>query len=128
MSNGRQESALTRFLDFCKKTFSIAGVAAGLSLAIWAAISLFEGHWGSPAGVLLLAGLVLFVLAMVPFFFDMGSTLAIPLRVWLQKKGARQLLAQDRPRSEAGISLTFRFFVAGVLLLLLSFLAGRLFG
>jgi hypothetical protein len=119
---------LSRLLDFCKKTFLITGFAATLSLAIWTAISLIERHWGSPAGALLLAGLALFVLAMLPFFFDLGSTLAIPLRVWLQKKGARQLLAEDRPRSEAGISLTFMFFLAGVLLLLLSFLAGRLFG
>jgi hypothetical protein len=37
------------------------------------------------------------------------------------------LLAEDHPRSEAGISMTFLFFGAG-LLLLLSFLAGRLLG
>jgi hypothetical protein len=128
VSNRRQGSTLTQFLEFCKRTLLIAGSAAALSLAIWAAISLIRGRWGSPVGALLLAGLVLFVLAMLPFFFDVGSTLAIPLRVWLQRKDAKQLLAEDRPRSEAGISLTFLFFWAGVLLLLLSFLAGRLFG
>ncbi len=128
MSKDRQGGALPRLLKFCRRTLLIAGSAAILSLAFWAAISLLEGYWGSPAGALLLGGLVLFVLAMLPFFFDLGSTLAIPLRVWLQKKGARQLLAEDRPRSEAGMSLTFMFSVAGLLLLLLSFLAGRIFG
>ena len=128
MSQDGQGGTLSRVFEFCKRTLLIAGSAATLSLALWAAISFLEGYWGSPAGALLLAGLVLFVLAMLPFFFDLGSTLAIPLRVWLQKKGARQLLAEDRPRSEAGISLTFMFSVAGLLLLLLSFLAGRIFG
>lgn len=116
------------FLVFCKKVLLVATIAAGLSLAIWAAVSLFEGRWASPAGALLLGALVLFVLAMLPFFFDVGSTLVIPLRVLIQKKGARELMEEDRPRSETGISLTFLFFTAGVVLLLLSFLAGRLFG
>lgn len=119
---------LGQVLDFAKKVLLIVAIAASLSLAIWAAISLVEGQWGSPSGALLLGAVSLFVLAMLPFFFDVGSMLVIPLRVLIQKKGPKQLLAEDRPRSETGISLTFLFFVAGVAMLLLSFLAGRLFG
>jgi hypothetical protein len=119
---------LVRFLDFGKKVFLVTGIASGLSLAIWAVVSLLEGRRGSPAGALLLGALALFVLAMLPFFFDLVSTLMIPLRAWIQKRGARELLVADRPRSETGISLTFRFFSAGLVLMLLSFLAGRLFG
>jgi hypothetical protein len=92
-----------------------------VALGLWLALGLFEGQLGSPDGALLVGALFLFVLAMLPFFFDVGTTLAIPLRVFFQKKDARQILKEDRPRSEAGIALTFQFFLAGVVVLLLSF-------
>jgi hypothetical protein len=97
---------LVWFIDFGKKVLLVAGIASGISLAIWAVVSLFQGRWGSPAGALLLGALVLFVMAMLPFFFDLVSTLTIPLRAWIQKRGARELLVADRSRSETGISLT----------------------
>lgn len=128
MSENEGKNNLARFLGFCKRTLIFAGGAVALSLAIWLVISLFQGHFGSPAGALFLGGILLFILAMLPFFFDMAGTLLIPFRTAIQKKDARQILKEDRPRSEAGISLTFQLAAAGVLLLLLSYLAGRLFG
>jgi hypothetical protein len=118
-----EESGWRRVFDFGKKVVLVTGIDVALTLAVWIVVSLSQGRFGSPAGALLLGALLLFVLAMLPFFFDLGSTLAIPLRVLVQRKGARRLLKDDRPRSETGIVLTFLFFAAGVVVLLLSFLA-----
>lgn len=71
--------------------------------------------------------MVLFVLAML-HFFDLVTTLTIPLRAWTQKRVGRELLVADRPRNETGISLSFSFFSAGLVFVLLSFSAARLSG
>ena len=128
MKKQTPKSRWAQFLSFCWKTLLAAGVAVGLSLAIWLVVSLVQGRFGSPDGALLLGAVGLFVLAMLPFFFDVGATLIIPLRVLIQKKEARQLLEEDRSRSETGFYLTLLFSVAGALVLVLSFLAGWLFG
>jgi hypothetical protein len=123
-----QESGLGRLLAFGKKVALITGVDVGLTLAIWVIVSLAQGRFGSPAGALLLGAAALFVLATLPFFVDLASGLAIPLRVLIEKKGAREIMEADRPRSETGISLTFLLATTGAVVLGLSFLAGRLFG
>jgi hypothetical protein len=128
LSEQRRGRLWRQLLDFCKNVILVAGIDVGLSLAIWYVVGLFEARSGSPSGALLLGALVLFFLAMLPFFFDLGRSLSIPVRVWLQKRSAREILEADRPRSEAGISLTFLFFAAGVVVLLLSFLADRFLG
>ena len=87
-----------------------------------------RGQWDSPAGAFLLGGAGLFMIAILPFLFDLGRTVSLPVRVWREKRDVRELLEQDRPQSEAGISQTFLFFAAGLILMLLSFLTGRLFG
>jgi hypothetical protein len=104
----------------------IVGVTVVASLAVWLVVSLFDGRFALPSGALLFGALVLFVLAMLPFFFDMGSTLIIPLRMLIQKKGAKQLIEEDRPRSETGITLTFLFFVSGLMVLLIAYLLEKL--
>jgi hypothetical protein len=117
-----------QILDFGKRVVLFAAIDVAIALGLWLALGLFEGRLASPDGALLVGALFLFVLAMLPFFFDVGSTLTIPLRVFFQKKDARQILKEDRPRSEAGITLTFQFFLAGALVLLVSFLIEGLWG
>jgi hypothetical protein len=128
MSEGSPSGPWAQFLHFCKRVAVAVGFITSLTLVLWAVTSMLEGAFGSPAGALLLGAAFSFVLAVLPFFYDILATLALPLRVIIQKKTARELLQQDRPRSETGISLTFVFFVAGLVLLLLSFVAGRIWG
>jgi hypothetical protein len=128
MQQRDEESTLKRILEFSRKVLVAAGIGAGLSLAYWIVASLLRGEWNSPAGAFLLGGAGLFAIAILPFLFDLGRTASLPVRVWRQKKDVRELLEEDRPQSEAGISQTFLFFAAGLVLMLLSFLVGRLFG
>jgi len=100
LSKDREKGNLARFLGFCKRTALFAVLVIALSLAIWLGISLFQGRFGSPAGALFLGATLLFGLAMLPFFIDTGSTLILPLRVFILNKDTREILEQDRPRSE----------------------------
>ncbi len=128
MGEGSQRGGWLRVCSFARGVLLAVVIDVGLTLAVWLVVSLVEGHFGSPAGALLLGAIALFALAMLPFFFDVGATLAIPLRVLVQKKGAQDLLEADRPRSERGVSLTFLFALAGAIVLGLSVLADQLFG
>lgn len=123
-----QPSLAQQVFGFCKRAVLFAVADVALSLAIWLVLSLAQGRFASPAGALLLGAVALFILAMLPFFFDVGGTLLLPLRVLVQKKDAQQILKEDRPRSETGMTLTFALFAAGLIVLLLSFVAGRVFG
>lgn len=128
MSEQAPESRWQQVFSFCKKAALIVAVDVGLSLVVWLVVSMFEGSFGSPAGALFLGAMFLFVLAMLPFFYDVIAAVMIPLRAWIGKKAARELVKQDRSRSETGILLTFLLFAAGVVVLVLSFLAGRIWG
>ena len=128
MQQQDEKSTMARVLEFARKVLVVAGVGTGLSLAYWVVASLVRGEWNSPAGAFLLGGAGLFAIAILPFLFDLGRTASLPVRVWRQKRDVRDLLEEDRPQSEAGISQTFLFFAAGLVLMLLSFLSGRLLG
>lgn len=128
MSEQAPESRWKQVFSFCKKVAWIVAVDVGLSLAVWLVVSMSEGSFGSPAGALFLGAMFLFVLAMLPFFYDIIVALIFPLRAWIGRIEARMLMKQDRSRSEMGILLTFLLFAAGVVVLVLSFLAGRIWG
>jgi hypothetical protein len=128
MNDQASESRWQQVFSFCKRVTLIVAIDVGLSLAMWLIISVFDGSFGSPAGALFLGAIFLFVLAMLPFFYDIILFLILPLRAWLGKTAARVLVKQDRSRSEMGIMLTFLLFVAGVVVLILSFLAERMWG
>ena len=128
MKQRYERSTWTRLIEFFRKVLVATGVGAGLSLGYWIVASLLRGKWNSPAGAFLLGGAGLFAIAILPFLFDLGRTASLPVRVWRQKRDVRELLEEDRPQSEAGIAQTFLFFAAGMVLMLLSFLTGRLFG
>jgi hypothetical protein len=128
MEPQNEKRPLARLLDFSWKVLIAAAVGTALSLGYWVVASLVRGQWNSPAGAFLLGGAGLFMIAILPFLFDLGRTVSLPVRVWRERRDVRELLAEDRPQSEAGISQTFLFFAAGLILMLLSFVTGRLFG
>ena len=127
VSEGQELGRRERVLGFLRMLVVLLGINLGLALLVWLAISLFQGEFVSLSGVLFWAALPYFVLAALLILIDAGASITVPVQVLREKEDRSWVLDPARRRSEKGMSLTFAFFSAGVLMLLLSILTGILF-
>jgi hypothetical protein len=127
MDQGQGPGRRERVLAFLRMVVVLLGINLGLALLVWFAISLFQREFVSLSGVLFWAALPYFVLAALLILIDAGASITVPVQVLRDREDKGWVLNRARRRSEKGMSYTFSFFSAGVVMLLLSILAGILF-
>ncbi len=111
-----------RFVDFCWRVGRTAAIDLAAALAVWLVVSLFRG-FRSPVDLIMLFSLPLFGLAVLPVFFDVGRMISVPVKAMRKSEGEtiQDLMAHVREKSDKGVSQTFQFATAGLVVVAVGF-------
>lgn len=121
---GKQQrpSRWSRLAGFCWRVGRTAAIDLAAALVVWLVVSLFRG-FRSPVDLIMLFSLPLFGLAVLPVFFDVGRMISVPVRAMRKSEDEtiQDLMAHVRKESDKGMSQTFQFAAAGLVVVAVGF-------